>query len=225
MPVSCSACGATGVEGARFCAQCGSPIAPPGPPAERRKTITVVFTDLVESTSMAEQLDPEALSAVLARYFAVARATVERHGGAVEKFIGDAVVAMFGVEALREDDAIRAVRTAIELRDAVDRLNDDLEPAFGVRLRVRTGVNTGEVVVDAAQADSLAVGHAVSMAARLEQAAGPGEVIVGEQTFHLLGRMSWRMRSSRWPEDARSRAEAKEDRVAEARLRAKIGHS
>jgi class 3 adenylate cyclase/tetratricopeptide (TPR) repeat protein len=153
--------------------------------SERRKTITAVFTDLVESTSMAERLDPEALSAVLARYFAIARTTVEQHGGIVEKFIGDAVVAMFGIEQLREDDAVRAVRTAIDLRDAVERLNDELESAFGVRLRVRSGINTGEVVVATSSAESLAVGHAVSMAARLEQAAAPGEIVIGDQTYRL----------------------------------------
>ena len=136
---------------------------------------------------MAERLDPEALAGVLARYFAVARSAVERHGGSVEKFIGDAVVAMFGVERVREDDALRAVRTGLDLREAVDRLNEELGPAFGVRLRLRTGINTGEVLVDDTRTDSLAVGHAVSMAARLEQAAGADEVVVGEPTYRLLG--------------------------------------
>ncbi len=136
---------------------------------------------------MAERLDPEALADVLGRYFAVARSVVEGHGGTVEKFIGDAVVAMFGVERVREDDALRAVRTGLELREAVDRLNDDLDAAYGVRLRIRTGINTGEVLVNPGQADNLAVGHAVSMAARLEQAAGPDQVVVGEPTFRLLG--------------------------------------
>jgi class 3 adenylate cyclase/tetratricopeptide (TPR) repeat protein len=184
--VNCSSCGVALAEGARFCSQCGTPVVAVAA-SERRKTVTVVFTDLVESTSMAERLDPEALSTILGRYFALARSIAERHGGTVEKFIGDAVVAMFGVRQVREDDALRAVRTAVELRDAVGRLNDELDAAFGVRLRLRTGINTGEVLVDQAQTDSLAVGHPVSMAARLEQGAGPDEVVIGEPTFRLVG--------------------------------------
>ena len=145
-----------------------------------------MFTDLVESTSMAEALDPEALAAVLGRYFGDARSIVEAHGGTVEKFVGDAVVAMFGIKQVREDDALRAVRTALELRGRVEQLNDELEPVFGVRLRLRTGINTGEVLVDDTHDDSLAVGHAISMAARLEQAAGPDEVVAGEPTLRLV---------------------------------------
>src|SRR3954465_3310148 len=162
-------------------------MATPDAGGERRKSATVMFTDLVESTSMAERLDPEALAQVLGRYFSVARTVVERHGGTVEKFIGDAVVARFGVEQVREDDALRAVRSGLELREAVEGLSEELDSAYGVRLRLRTGINTGDVLVNRAQADNLAVSHAVSMAARLEQAAGADEVIVGEATFRLLG--------------------------------------
>src|SRR2546423_7991171 len=135
----CGKCGATSEAGARFCSRCGTPLAEAGEAArELRKTITVVFTDLVDSTSMAERLDPEVLSGVLSRYFEKMRIVVERHGGTVEKFIGDAVVAMFGVTDLHEDDAVRAVRAAIEMRDAVENVNVELEARYGVRLRTRT---------------------------------------------------------------------------------------
>src|SRR6185312_10396940 len=113
---------------------------------------------------------PEALRAIMGRYFDVARTAIERHGGTVEKFIGDAVMAVFGIPVVHEDDALRAVRAALELRDAVE-------------IDVRIGVNTGEVVTGGA--DTLATGDAVNVAARLEQAAGTGEVLLGEQTYAL----------------------------------------
>src|SRR5204863_660070 len=130
-----------------------------------RKTVTVVFTDVVGSTALGERLDPESLRAVMARYFDTVRIPLERHGATVEKFIGDAVMAVFGVPAVREDDALRAVRATVEMRDALERLNGQLQLPAGVRLRTRTGVNTGEVVVggaDAAADQRLATGDAVN---------------------------------------------------------------
>src|SRR5919201_2073025 len=122
---TCPRCGATSHEGARFCAACGAALLA-RPEREVRKHVTVVFCDLVESTQLAERFDPEALQRLLARYFSAAREIVERHGGTVEKFIGDAVYAVFGVPTVREDDALRGVRTAVELRDAVARLDGEL---------------------------------------------------------------------------------------------------
>ena len=118
----------------------------PAAPHETRKIVTVVFTDIAESTSLGEALDPERLRRVMGRYFDTVSHALERHGGTVEKFIGDAVLAVFGIPLLHEDDALRAVRAAVEARGALELLNDELERDWGVRIRRRTGVNTGEVV-------------------------------------------------------------------------------
>lgn len=152
-----------------------------------RKTVTIVFTDVTGSTSLGEQLDPEALRDVMARYFETAKRVLEQHGGVVEKFIGDAVMAVFGMPNVHEDDALRAVRAAADLRDAVARLNQALENERGVSIEVRTGVNTGEVVVgDPGEQQFYATGDAVNVAARLEQAAAPGEIVVGDLTRRLV---------------------------------------
>jgi class 3 adenylate cyclase/tetratricopeptide (TPR) repeat protein len=150
---------------------------------EERKTVTVLFADVTGSTELGESLDAESLRHVLARYFDAARACVERHGGAVEKFIGDAVMAVFGVPVTHEDDALRALRAAADLRDALAVLNGELERDFGASLRIRIGVNTGEVVVGTEE--RLATGDAVNVAARLEQAAAPDEILLGDATLAL----------------------------------------
>jgi class 3 adenylate cyclase/tetratricopeptide (TPR) repeat protein len=156
--------------------------------ATSRRTVTIVFTDVAGSTEMAERLDPEVVRRIMRRYFDEARAAHEAHGGRVEKFIGDAVMAVFGIPQLHEDDGLRAVRAAAELRDRVERLNEELEASWGVRIAVRTGVNTGEVVAgDPAQGQAFATGDAVNVAARLEQVAGPGEILIGEETRRLVG--------------------------------------
>src|SRR5207248_4166717 len=137
------------------------------------KTVTVLFCDLTGSTALGETLDPERLHALLARYFERMKAIVERHGGSVEKFIGDAVMAVFGVPVLHEDDALRGLRAAAEMRDAL--------PELGVQARI--GVNTGEVVAGAG--GSLGTGDAVKGAARVEETAPPGEVYGGADTVRL----------------------------------------
>ena len=147
--------------------------------------MTVVFCDVTGSTAMGERLDPESLRRVMSRYFAEMRAALERHGGTVEKFIGDAVMAVFGVPAIHEDDALRAVRAAAEMREALEVLNKELERDHGVSLAARIGVNTGEVVAGD-QGDTLVTGDAVNVAARLEQAADPGTVLIGEETLRLV---------------------------------------
>ena len=141
---------------------------------EQRKVVTVVFCDLAGSTALGESIDPERLRALLARYFDHMRTLVERHGGTVEKFIGDAVMAVFGVPTSHEDDALRAVRAALEMRDALP----------GLDLEGRLGVMTGEVVTGTGE--RLATGDAVNVAARLEQAAQPGEILIGEPTLALV---------------------------------------
>ncbi len=155
--------------------------------AEARKTVTIVFSDVSGSTTLGEELDPETVRRVMRRYFDEAQAVLERHGGTVEKFIGDAVMAVFGIPQLHEDDALRAIRASAELRLRLGDLNDELERDWGVRIAVRMGVNTGEVVAgDAALGDSFATGDAVNVAARLEQSASPGEILVGDATLRLV---------------------------------------
>ncbi len=150
--------------------------------ADERKLVSVLFADLVGSTAMASNTDAEVVRSVLAAYFALAREAVEEHGGRVEKFIGDAVMAVFGVPRAHSDDAERAVRTALAIQAAVPALNADL----GMELAVRIGVNTGEVVASGGEGDQLLVtGDAVNVGARLQQAAAPGQVLVGALTERL----------------------------------------
>ena len=149
-------------------------MAPEAASQAARKTVTVVFADLTGSTGLGERLDPESLRRIMHRYYEEMRAAVERHGGTVEKFIGDAVMAVFGIPLVHEDDALRAVRAAAEMQERLAALNVDLEEEWGLRLDVRIGVNTGEVVAgDPAAAQAFVVGDAVNVAARLEQAADP----------------------------------------------------
>ena len=180
--VTCSRCGAESPEGFRFCGSCGSPLAPAA--AEARKRVTILFSDLVESTPLGERVDPEALRRAMARFFELTRGVLESHGGTVEKFIGDAVMAVFGVPQLHEDDALRAVRAAVEARERLETLNLELEESFGVSVRTRTGINTGEVVVG--EGETLVTGDAVNLAARLEQAAGSSEILIGAATYELV---------------------------------------
>ena len=159
---------------------------PPSEP-DRRKTVTVLFADLVDSTELAVRLDPEVLRSVLDRYFELVRQAVERHGGIVEKFIGDAAMAVFGIPTLHEDDAIRAVRAASELRDALAEPSVELTGRHGLPLQVRLGLNTGEVFVRAGESgESFVTGNAVNIAKRLEEAALPGEILIGEATYRLV---------------------------------------
>src|SRR5207248_212521 len=137
----CAECGHESPEPFRFCPECGAAAAPTAAKPEQRKVITVLFCDLVGSTEIGERLDPEPLRTLLNRYYEQMKAIVEGHGGVVEKFIGDAVMAVFGVPVVREDDALRAVRAAIEMLKALP----------GLGLAGRVGVNTGEVVTSSPQ--------------------------------------------------------------------------
>jgi class 3 adenylate cyclase len=154
---------------------------------DRRKTVTILFVDLVDSTELAARLDPEVLRGVLDRYFELVRSAVERHGGIVEKFIGDAAMAVFGIPVLHEDDSLRAVRAACELRDALVEPSAELTSRHGLPLQVRVGLNTGEVFVRAGETgEPFATGNAVNIAKRLEEAALPGEILIGEPTYRLV---------------------------------------
>jgi class 3 adenylate cyclase/tetratricopeptide (TPR) repeat protein len=170
----CANCGHGNRESASFCEKCGFSLTAGSRQAkEQRKTVTVLFCDLTGSTALGETLDPERLRALLARYFERMKGIAERYGGSVEKFIGDAVMAVFGVPVVHEDDALRAVRAAVEMRDALPELE----------LQGRIGVMTGEVVTGT---EDWLAGDAVNVAARLEQAAQPGEVLLGEPTLALV---------------------------------------
>jgi class 3 adenylate cyclase/tetratricopeptide (TPR) repeat protein len=166
----------------------GSSVSGP-PPAwsEGRKTATVIVCDLVGSTPLAARLDPETFRRVIGRFFAEARQAFERHEGTVQEHRGDAVVAAFGVPILNEDDALRAVLAADDLRSALVGLNAELRQDWDVRLEMRIGINTGEVAVEEG---GLVLGDTANVAARLQQAAAPGEILVGEQTRQLVRRVT-----------------------------------
>jgi class 3 adenylate cyclase/tetratricopeptide (TPR) repeat protein len=181
---SCASCGRENPAEAGFCNGCGKALLATPAPREQRKTVTILFCDVTGSTAMGERLDPESLRQVMRRYFEAARFVIEQHGGTVEKFIGDAVMAVFGVPVLHEDDALRAVRAACGLRDALAALNGELQRDYGTTVTVRTGVNTGPVVTGTEE--RLATGDAVNLAARLEQAAAPGEIVIGPETWRLV---------------------------------------
>ena len=151
---------------------------------DERKLVTILFADLVGSTELGEQLDPEQLSSVLDSYFAALRREIEAEGGTVEKFIGDAVVAVFGVPVAHEDDPTRALRAGLRMRRSLELLNRSLEDERGIRLAMRIGINTGDVIARASAdpGDVFVTGDAVNVAARLEQGAEEGQILVGERT-------------------------------------------
>jgi class 3 adenylate cyclase len=185
MAALCAQCGAVLPQAARYCPACAAEVmAADAPPA--RRVVTALFCDVVGSTELAERLDAEALRRLLSRYFDAVSRAVERHGGSIEKFIGDAVVAVFGLGGAREDDAIRAVRAALEARDAVHDLGIEAHGVWGVQFDVRIGVTTGEVVTGGASADGIVAGDTMNTAARLQAAAPVGGVLAGETTHALV---------------------------------------
>ncbi|MFJ5137658.1 adenylate/guanylate cyclase domain-containing protein [Streptomyces sp. NPDC088707] len=186
----CASCGSALPPGARFCPSCGSPCAP-GPATARptgRKVVTVLFCDLVGSTALSGALDAETLRSVTLRWFDLMRLRIEEQGGTVEKFIGDAVMAVFGVPTVREDDARRAASAALAMREALAGFNTRLEEAVGVRLQMRIGINTGQAVTGSAtQRQAMVSGEVVNVAARLEQNAAAGEILLGPDTLAAAG--------------------------------------
>jgi predicted ATPase/class 3 adenylate cyclase len=153
---------------------------------ENRRTVTILFTDIVDSSRLSLALDPEAVQDLLVRYFEEMSAIIRRHGGIVERYIGDEIMAMFGVPVLHEDDALRAVRTAAEMNDTLAILNRELDAGWGVKLRHRIGINTGEVITGDHSGPRFTTGEAVRLAKRLEEAAAPGEILIGEATYRLV---------------------------------------
>src|SRR5438874_688975 len=173
---ACAQCGAELPADARFCPSCAAPVERSSEPAEERKVATVLFADLVGSTALASEQDPERTRALLDRFYDAMAKEIEQAGGTVEKFVGDAVLAAFGAPAALEDHAERALHAALGMQRRLREL-------FGEGLGLRIGVNTGEVVVGRPrEGSSFVTGDAVNVGARLEQAAGPGEILVGERT-------------------------------------------
>src|SRR3954451_15622718 len=186
---ACARCGeSNGVEAA-FCRRCGARLVPAPPPTSARKVVTVLFCDVSGFTSLGERLDPESLQQLMSRWFGETRRIVEHHAGTVEKYMGDAVMAVFGVPVVHEDDAARAARTALEMHETLDHLNDELEGRWGVRLEIHTGLNTGEVVIGSGPGGDLStVGDVVNVAQRLQAGAPAGTVLIGDDTArHLRG--------------------------------------
>ena len=181
--VICPSCGQENPAGFRLCGMCGTPLRMPAQAREERKVLTVLFADIVGFTSRAEEMDPEDVRALLSPYWERLRGELERYGGTVEKFIGDAVVALFGAPVAHEDDPERAVRAALAIRDWISEESE---------LHVRIGVNTGEALVSLgarpAEGDSMASGDVVNTAARLQSAAPVDGILVGEQTFRATDR-------------------------------------
>jgi class 3 adenylate cyclase len=181
---ACLACGQDNPEVARFCLACGASLAEEAPHREERRIVSVVFVDLVGFTSRSEQLDPEDVRAILTPYHGTVRDELESFGGIVEKFVGDAVMAVFGAPTAHGDDPERAVRAALAIREAVAALNEE-QPQL--ELRIRGAVNTGEAVVTLSARPSLGeamvAGDVVNTASRLQQHAPVGEIVVGEETY------------------------------------------
>ena len=189
--INCPKCNEENPPKFRLCGYCGTPLTPaaaPLPVHEVRRTVTIVFCDLKGSTSLGENLDPEALHEVKDRYFSAMAAEITRHGGKIEKYIGDAIMAVFGLPLPHEDDALRAVRAAAGMQAALGKVNADLGARYGVSLANRTGVNTGEVVAndDPTADQKLVTGDAVNVTARLEQAAPENQIYLGETTYRLV---------------------------------------
>ncbi len=183
---ACASCGAMLPEGARFCSSCGTPVEapPPSPPGRERRVVTLLFADVTGSTALGERLDPEHLRDVLETYFAAMRTEIEAEGGTIEKYIGDAIVAAFGVPVAHEDDPSRALRAAFRMQRRLDQVNEVVHLAHNLVLEIRIGVNTGEVLatVDPAPGEPMFTGDAVNVAARFEQNAEPGRIVTSERT-------------------------------------------
>lgn len=201
VPEACAACEAPLLANARFCVQCGTPVAGAGSETEvetvvrrgtqelgDRRIVTVMFTELIGLASMTERLDPEEISDIVNQFFAVLTEPIYRHGGIVDKYIGDSVVmSIFGVPTVRADDPERAVAAAWAMLQAAQEFADALEPRIGVRLAIRCGLNTGMVVAGevggAQKRDYTVMGDTVNLAQRMEANARPGCILVASETY------------------------------------------
>jgi class 3 adenylate cyclase/tetratricopeptide (TPR) repeat protein len=182
---TCDHCGEDDhLDRARFCHNCSMPLASN---REARRRVTIVFTDVKDSMKLSERVEEEQLRRVIGRFYGMAREVLERYGGTLQKFMGDAVVAVFGAPKQNEDDPFRAVRAANDLRPALARLNEELEREYELRLGLHTGVNTGEAVFgNPVGGVSILLGDAINVAARLSQAAGEGEILIANSTYQRV---------------------------------------
>jgi class 3 adenylate cyclase len=181
---ACPSCSRDVAEGFAFCPHCGAPLTPDDSSQEERKLVTLLFADVTGSTRLAEELDAEVVRELMGAYFALAREEIEARGGTVEKFIGDAVMAVFGVPVAHEDDPARALRAALAIRKRLVDLNRQLQAEGRPELQVRIGINSGEVVSTTAprRGEVMVTGDAVNVAARVQQLAEPGQILVGQRT-------------------------------------------
>jgi class 3 adenylate cyclase len=181
---ACQSCSRDVAEGFAFCPHCGSALLGPASAAEERKLVTLLFADVSGSTRLAEALDAEVVRELMGEYFALAREEIEALGGTVEKFIGDAVMAVFGVPVAHEDDPARALRAALRIRHRLAELNERLRGESRSELEVRIGINTGEVVATTVPraGEGMVTGDAVNVASRIQQLAEPGQIVVGQRT-------------------------------------------
>jgi class 3 adenylate cyclase/tetratricopeptide (TPR) repeat protein len=183
MTVVCGNCGTENAAEAKFCNQCGNALDSSRSEAERRQ-ITVFFSDLSGFTALSEKLDPEDVQGIMNRVFSHATRIVQKYGGRIDKFQGDAVMAVFGDPVVHEDDAERAVRSVLELHSAVDEMSPEVESRTGRPISMHTGINSG-LVVTGAEFDN-AVGDAINVASRLEDLSEPGEILLGPETAHMV---------------------------------------
>jgi class 3 adenylate cyclase len=184
----CPVCNAPLPEGARFCPNCGTALAESRGTAVERRLVTVLFADIADSTALGERLDPEDLHQAMAAYFDAMRGEIESQGGTVEKFIGDAVMAVFGVPVAHEDDSARALRAALAMVDRLVLVNTELLGRLGVELQIRVGINSGEVLtrLDALPGEPMVTGDVVNAAARLQATAEPGQILVAQRTARAV---------------------------------------
>ena len=194
LAATCSACGTENPPGAKFCIECGTalgeapaprPKADEEPPPEERRSATVLFADLSGYTAVSERLDPELIKSLTERALRRLGEEVERHGGTIDKFIGDNVMGVFGAPITHEDDPERAVRAGMAMQAAMEEINERIASGVEANFELRVGINSGEVLAGRVGDGYTVIGDPVNVAARLQGAARPGTVIVGELTHRL----------------------------------------
>src|SRR5215204_7055 len=188
--MNCPNCQTTNPEGARFCLNCAAPLKAPRTVAGERKFVAVLFADMVDSTTIGEQLDPEQVAEIMNGAFAFLNASVTKYGGTVARLLGDAIIAFFGAPVAHEDDAERAVRAGLDIQAAAREYAEEVKRDYEVDFEVRIGINTGLAVLAAVggeiRTEYTAMGDTTNVAARMQSAAEPGSVLISADTYHLV---------------------------------------